>query len=174
MIWNQPKFFEIFPKMSPYKLLFVCLGNICRSPLAEAICRYKVQEREWDNLIYCDSCGTSAYHQGADADPRSIAVALSHGIKISHQARVLRNDDYTYFDRILVMDRENYRNVADRLPSEDYLSKISLIRSFDKSSSRQAEVPDPYYGGDSGFEDVFQLLDRAIEGLLRQIAQEIL
>lgn len=152
--------------MKTHRILFVCLGNICRSPLAEAICAFKVNSKGWSELVSCDSCGTSAYHQGSLADARSIAVAKSHGITISHRARCLTDNDFATFDSILVMDKENYKNVLQRTESEIYRAKVKMLRSYDPTANNNAEVPDPYYGGEQGFEEVYQMLDRAINGLL--------
>jgi protein-tyrosine phosphatase len=153
-----------------HQLLFVCLGNICRSPLAEAICQDKLRQRGWSDTVSCDSCGTGGYHVGAPADPRSVAIAKKYTIPIAHRARQLDSQDFEKFDLILVMDKSNYTDVIDRAISEEARAKVALIRKYDPTAPQDAEVPDPYYGGDNGFETVYQMLERSVEGLLQQIS----
>lgn len=143
----------------------VCLGNICRSPLAEGILRSKINHT---NSIV-DSAGTAAYHVGNPPDPRSIEIGLKYGIDIRDQrARKFEILDFDRFDQILVMDRSNYQNVIRLSRSDSDRSKVSLI--LDHSSQDQfSEVPDPYYGGKDGFELVFKLLDDACERIAETI-----
>lgn len=148
-------------------VLFVCLGNICRSPLAEGVFRDKVQKAGLEDRFEIDSCGTSAFHIGEQPDPRSRANAVENGIYLNHQARQFVEADFSEFDYILPMDASNYRNVMNLKP-EGPAGAVALMRAFD-SESRGADVPDPYYGGEMGFQNVFDILDRSTEALLESI-----
>lgn len=135
--------------MSRPALLFVCLGNICRSPLAEAAFRAAAEDAELN--ADCDSAGTAAYHVGKGPDPRSIATAQRKGIDIRHyRARQLEAQDYTRFTHIFALDHENLRNIEARAPMEA-TAQIGLLMDSVKGRAGQA-VADPYYGGDEGFE----------------------
>jgi protein-tyrosine phosphatase len=150
--------------MRKIKVLFVCLGNICRSPLAEAIFKEKVIQRGWQHLIEADSCGTSNYHIGDTPDPRTLANALKNGIKIDHCGRQLTAADLIDFDYIMAMDQSNYRNILSLLEDDGHEHKIKLMRDFDPRG--KGEVPDPYHGGEKGFQEVFEILDRTMNGFL--------
>ncbi|GGW42985.1 low molecular weight protein-tyrosine-phosphatase [Arenibacter certesii] len=149
------------------KVLMVCLGNICRSPLAEGILKEKV---DLDN-IYVDSAGTANYHIGKQPDPRSIAVAKKHGIDISGQrCRQFTKEDFKHFDYIYAMDKDNYNNIMALANNSIEQQKVKLILHHMPPSEQ--EVPDPYYGGDDGFESVFQLLDSACEKIAQDLNQK--
>lgn len=146
----------------------VCLGNICRSPLAEGILRHKLNELQLDNIIV-DSAGTSNYHIGESPDKRSIKNAREHGIDLSSlRARQLISDDFYEFDHIYVMDRSNLANAHAVAPSEELKNKVMLILSLNDDSTYD-EVPDPYFGGPDGFELVFNLLDNACNKIIERI-----
>lgn len=158
--------------MKKVKVLFVCLGNICRSPLAEAIFKDKVKRKGLSDRIEADSCGTSDFHIGDTPDPRTIRNALENGIVIEHLGRQLSVKDLEYFDIILAMDKSNYRNIF-RLPgSQNYAEKVKMMRDFDPLGGE--EVPDPYYGNEKGFQEVFEILDRSTEGLIKYLEEEVL
>ena len=141
------------------KVLMVCLGNICRSPLAEGILKSKLDP----TLHQVDSAGTAAYHVGEPPDKRSIAIAAAHGIDISGQrARQFQVEDFELFDRIYVMDHANYQNVLHIAPNEIHKNKVQLLCG-------QQEVPDPYYGGDKGFAQVFDVIDQACSTLKKSL-----
>jgi protein-tyrosine phosphatase len=138
------------------KVLMVCLGNICRSPLAEGILKSKTNP----DLVFVDSAGTGGFHIGNKPDERSINVARNYGIDISNQrCRKFSHSDFKIFDYIYVMDKSNYDNVISLASNEVEKDKVKLLLS--ESSTGLQEVPDPYYGGDDGFENVFQLIDNA-------------
>lgn len=136
----------------PTKIVMVCLGNICRSPLAEGILKSKVNT---SNVII-DSAGTSAFHSGALPDSRSIAVAKQHHIDITDQrSRPFKIDDFDKFDIIYTMDTSNYNNIIRLARNKNDEAKVKMILGEGKN------VPDPYYGGDHGFQNVYQMLDEA-------------
>lgn len=147
------------------KILMVCLGNICRSPLAEGILKSKVNNTK----VYVDSAGTSATHQGELPDPRSIEVAQKHGIDITDQrSRPFSKEDFSKFDLIYVMDQSNLNNVLHLSSTTEDKSKVKLIMDELLPNEGQ-EVPDPYYGGEQGFENVYQMLDKACEKIRLKI-----
>ena len=149
------------------KILFVCLGNICRSPAAEGIFKKKIKDRELENLFVVDSAGTGGWHVGNLADRRMREAALSKGIELTSRSRKIDDNDLYEFDHILVMDKDNLNAVKSLIKDNTYPinSKIKLILSYSKKSQLD-EVPDPYYGGQNGFENVLDLLDDAIDELI--------
>ena len=149
------------------KILFVCLGNICRSPAAEGIFKKKIKDRELENLFVVDSAGTGGWHVGNLADRRMREAALSRGIELTSRSRKIDDNDLYEFDHILVMDKDNLNAVKSLIKDNTYPinSKIKLILSYSKKSQLD-EVPDPYYGGQNGFENVLDLLDDAINELI--------
>ena len=153
----------------PYKLLFVCLGNICRSPSAENIMNHLIEQAGLSNEILCDSAGTSSYHIGSPPDRRmSAAASAKLGIKLLGQARQLQKLDFQDFDMILAMDQENYDNILALDSTGQYHHKVYLMCGF-CSRHTLKEVPDPYYGGVEGFNQVIDLLVDACEGLLQHV-----
>ncbi len=154
--------------MSKTKILFVCLGNICRSPMAEGTFRHLVEQQGWQHLFEIDSAGTGAWHVGNPPDSRATATALLRGIDISGQsARKVRHQDFEFYDYILAMDEENHSNLT-RIAPEQYRPKIRLFLEFAQDQA-ETEVPDPYYGGESGFEHALDLVQAASRGLLAEI-----
>ena len=149
------------------KILVVCLGNICRSPAAEGIFKKKIKDRELENLFVVDSAGTGGWHVGNLADRRMREAALSRGIELTSRSRKIDHNDLYEFDHILVMDKDNLNAVKSLIKDNTYPinSKIKLILSYSKKSQLD-EVPDPYYGGQNGFENVLDLLDDAIDELI--------
>lgn len=154
----------------PYQLLFVCLGNICRSPSAENIMRYLIAEAGLSDRILCDSAGTSSYHIGSSPDRRMQAAASQRGITLKGSARQLTSDDFETFDLILAMDEDNYRNILALDRDNRYGEKVQLMCDY-AQHYRDREVPDPYYGGPDGFNYVIDLLMDACQGLLTHIQQ---
>ena len=146
------------------KIVMVCLGNICRSPLAAGIMRAKLPE----NYIV-DSAGTGAWHSGQLPDKRSVTTAKNRGLDITNQrARQFKVSDFDTFDYIYVMDNSNYKDVISLAPTEESKSKVRLILN-EIFPNENVDVPDPYYGGDDGFENVFDMLDQACEAIARKL-----
>jgi len=152
------------------KVLFVCLGNICRSPTAHGVFQAMVEEQGLADKIQVDSAGTAAYHVGNPPDARSSAAALRRGYDLSPlRARQAITSDFFQFDYILAMDGSNLANLRALQP-QNFSGYLGLFLDF--TSMSESEVPDPYYGGDSGFEHVLDLIESASEGLLEQIKRE--
>jgi protein-tyrosine phosphatase len=154
------------------KILMVCMGNICRSPTAHGVFENLVKAEGLSHLIEVDSAGTHAYHVGEKPDRRSQQTALSHGIDLDYiRGRQVLVEDFEVFDYVLAMDADNYGNLSKICPDamED---KLHMFLSFDSSNSTK-EVPDPYYGGSKGFENVYDLINNASAGLLSEIKREI-
>ncbi|MDS1309834.1 low molecular weight protein-tyrosine-phosphatase [Marinobacter xiaoshiensis] len=152
-------------------VLFVCLGNICRSPTAEGLFRRLVQQAGLQDKVFIDSCGTSNWHIGKGPDARSISAANNRGVDISAlKARQFTEKDLDTFDYIIVMDRQNLADVKD-IWHQNGGTKPTLFLEY--GSSDLTEVPDPYYGGEEGFEHVLDLIQDAGEGLLRDIQERM-
>ncbi|MCW8836013.1 MAG: low molecular weight phosphotyrosine protein phosphatase [Rhodospirillales bacterium] len=152
------------------KVLFVCLGNICRSPTAEGVFRAMVHREGLSDRITIDSAGTAAWHVGKSPDPRSMAAARARGIDMSAQrARQAVAGDFAHFDYVLAMDSENHADLL-RLCPRGAEGKLSLFLDFAPHLGRR-DVPDPYYGGPGGFDEVLDLVEAAAEGLLADIRQ---
>ena len=149
------------------KVLFVCMGNICRSPTAEGVFRHKVEQSNLQNQISIDSAGTHAYHVGNSPDKRAQEAALKRSIDLSNQhARRVHSDDFSEFDYIIAMDESNMEDLLAICPV-GYEDRLHLFLAF--SDSEHSEVPDPYYGQGRGFEIVLNLVEDASEGLLQHI-----
>ncbi|CAD5923478.1 Putative low molecular weight protein-tyrosine-phosphatase slr0328 [Planktothrix tepida] len=155
----------------PYKLLFVCLGNICRSPAAENIMNHLIDQANLSDRIICDSAGTSSYHIGSSPDRRMTQTAKQRGITMVGKARQFKQNDFEAFDLILAMDQDNYQNILYLDPSGKYRHKVKLMCEFCRHHTLK-EVPDPYYGGAEGFNQVIDLLLDSCEGLLDFVIQE--
>jgi protein-tyrosine phosphatase len=156
-----------------YKLLFVCLGNICRSPSAENIMNHLIAQAGLSEQIVCDSAGTSSYHIGSSPDRRmSAAASQKLGFKLLGQARQLQKSDLPEFDLILAMDKDNYQDILALDRSGQYHHKVRLMCDF-CSKYDLKEVPDPYYGGTEGFNQVIDLLVDACQGLLQHVTSQL-
>lgn len=150
------------------KILFVCLGNICRSPTAHGVFRELVIREGLDDIVEIDSAGTHAYHLGKPPDPRAQETAHNRGVDLSDlRARKAQPEDFEYYDYVLAMDLDNYNGLCDLCPPE-YEKRIALFMDY-APQLKIREVPDPYYGGPRGFEQVFDLVEAAASGLLNDI-----
>ena len=145
----------------PTRILFVCLGNICRSPLAEGVFQHLLEEADRAHEFRVDSAGTGGWHTGEPPDPRSVAVAAKHGVRLLGRARKVSSSDFSQFDLIVAMDRENLRNLRRQQKLSGGDAKLVLLREFDPEANGELEVPDPYYGGPDGFDEVFRLVHRS-------------
>ena len=149
---------------TPTSILFVCLGNICRSPQAEGVFRHLVEQAGRTADFRIDSAGTGDWHLGELPDPRTRACSASHGVALTHRSRQLRPSDFVEFDHLLVMDRQNLRDVLAQAPDEAARAKVRLFREHDPEGP--GEVPDPYTGGPEGFEGVYRMCERTGRALL--------
>ncbi len=158
------------------KLLFICLGNICRSPAAEGIMRAKVEERWLDDDFFIDSAGIGSWHVGELPDRRMRKHAARRGYDLTMRASQFRSEDFDKFDYIVVMDEENYRDVIERMPytqneddRERYRKKVLRMKDYFVKSKGYSSVPDPYYGGDDDFELALDLIEDGCDGLLTHL-----
>ncbi len=156
----------------PFKICFVCLGNICRSPTAEGVFQHLVNERGLQSYFEIDSAGTSAYHLGENADSNAQQVAQKNNVSLLSKARRFKQFDLNYFDLIIAMDFENLSNLKEIDEKDSYNDKIKLLREFDETPDDK-QVPDPYFGGIEGFENVFQIVHRSCEKLLDELEKQI-
>ncbi|MEP4079680.1 low molecular weight protein-tyrosine-phosphatase [Haloferula sp.] len=152
----------------PYRVLFVCMGNICRSPAAEIVFRKLVDDEDLNGQIEIDSAGTIGYHAGNPPDARMSAALKRRGYEITGQSRQVKQPDLEDFSLILVADDDNLHDVIRLDPNQQYRDKIKLLTDFCVDHSADY-VPDPYYGGDQGFEEVADLVEDACGGLLDHI-----
>jgi protein-tyrosine phosphatase len=152
----------------PVRISFVCLGNICRSPTAEAVMRHRVSEAGLQDEIVIESAGTGSWHVGSGPDPRARSEALGRGIAMGGRARQFDAADFARLDLVLAMDEHNAADLRALAPDAAAAAKVRLLREFDPVALAAGElsVPDPYYGGPDGFADVFSMVDAAAVGLL--------
>ena len=151
------------------RLCFVCMGNICRSPMAAGIMRSLLRGAQMSDTVSVDSAGIETYHVGEKPDRRAREAALARGVKLEHRARRFTADDFEQFDYVLAMDHDNRDDLCDLAPDADARRKVHLLRSFDADASPDAEVPDPYFGGSKGFEKVFDMCEQACQGLMAKL-----
>ena len=152
-------------------VLFVCMGNICRSPSGEAVMNKLVKRANLEDKIKCDSAGTIAFHEGEPADARMKRHALSRGYRLTSIARRFRDVDFDNFDYIIAMDKANFNDLASFDSEKKYNHKVFMMTDFAKNGS-YSEVPDPYYGGPEGFEQVIDIIEESCEGLLNKIRED--
>ena len=153
------------------RILFVCLGNICRSPTAEAVMTRLVADAGLAGEVEVQSAGTGAWHVGNPPDARAAAAAAARGFEMQSVARQVAAEDFDAFDLLVAMDRDNLRNLRRLAPDAEAARKARLLREFDPASAGapDLDVPDPYYGGDDGFEHVLDLVEAACAGLLAEL-----
>lgn len=159
--------------MAKHKILFVCMGNICRSPTAHGVMQHKVSQRNLENDIEIDSAGTHAYHVGEASDARSRAKAMERGVDMDFiRARKISINDYDHYDYILAMDHDNLELIEYYAP-DNHSARIALFLSFANSAGELSQqiVPDPYYGGADGFEQVFDLVEQGCDALIEHLLQ---
>jgi protein-tyrosine phosphatase len=155
--------------MSDVRICFVCLGNICRSPTAEAVFRHLVEQAGLADRVAIDSAGTAGYHAGEVPDRRSTAAAERRGIALRGRARRFDRDDFERFDYVVAMDRDNRRDLLALARGDAAQAKVHLLRDFSPRGPRDADVPDPYYGDGDGFERVLDICTDACQGLLDRL-----
>ena len=158
--------------MPAYKLLFVCMGNICRSPAAEGVMKHIIERDGLSSVIHIDSAGTGGWHAGNRADARMRKAADRRDYTLTSIARQITRGDFDDFDLILIMDEQNRHDIRPFVPKNPRAQQLRLFTEF-CTEHDATEVPDPYYGGEQGFEDVLDLLDDGCEGVLRHIREEL-
>lgn len=156
------------------KISFVCLGNICRSPLAEGVLQTLVAKEGLEEKIIIDSAGTGAWHVGEPADARMRQTAMKKGITLNSRARQFMPGDFRRFDLVLAMDQSNLDVLRDLCSEDMAKDKLKLFRSFDPDSQGQLDVPDPYYGGNNGFDIVFHMVQRTCPKILEYLKTRFL
>lgn len=156
--------------MSPVtRICFICLGNIIRSPLAQHLFVHKAREAGVADKYQVSSAGLGPWHVGEQPDSRMKRIASRHGVQITGKARQFSHTEFDKHDLILVMDAENLQRLRSITRNEEDLKKIRMLREFDPEGGVHSPVPDPYYGGPNGFEEVYQIIDRSVSGLLAKL-----
>jgi len=155
------------------RICFVCLGNICRSPTAEGVRRRLVEDAGLTDRVEIESAGTGGWHAGEPPDQRATLAARRRGVTLEGAARQVRPADFRSFDLLVALDRSNLRELLALAPDEDAAEKVRLLREFDPAAAGDLDVPDPYYGGDRGFESVLDMVEAACRGLLDEVAERV-
>jgi protein-tyrosine phosphatase len=151
------------------RILFVCMGNICRSPTAEGVMRRLLEDAGLGDRVEVESAGTGGWHVGEPPDERATLAARRRGITLSGAAQQVRPADFRRFDLLIALDRANLRELLALAPDEDAAEKVRLLREFDPAADGDLDVPDPYYGGDRGFETVLDMVEAACRGLIDEL-----
>lgn len=151
------------------KICFVCLGNICRSPTAEAVMRKLIVDAGLQDDFELDSAGTGSWHVGARPDPRTRSAGEARGLTVDGRGRQFQAADFDRFDYVVALDRSNRENLLHLTRDDAHRAKVHLLRDFDEASDRDSDVPDPYYGGADGFSEVIDICDAACRGLLAKL-----
>ncbi len=152
-------------------VLFVCLGNICRSPLAEGVFKNTVNHRGLSHKISCDSAGTSSWHVGEMPDPRSIDIAMENGIKLDHHGQQVNGEDFSSFDYVVAMDENNRMDLEVVRRQSGGNARIVKMMDFDNDKSGK-DVPDPYYGGQGGFQRVYDMLEESCNNFIDHLIEK--
>jgi protein-tyrosine phosphatase len=157
-----------------YRVCFVCTGNICRSPMAEAVFHARVANAGLDGLIEADSAGTGGWHEGEGADPRTMAVLEENGYGLDHTARRFQPSWFSRLDLVVALDAGHLRALRRLAPTEQDAAKVRLLRSYDPAAyDADLDVPDPYYGGVDGFEECLEMVEAASSGLLAAVREQV-
>ncbi|MFE1799215.1 low molecular weight protein-tyrosine-phosphatase [Streptomyces sp. NPDC059517] len=157
----------------PYRVCFVCTGNICRSPMAESVFRARVAEAGLDGLVEVDSAGTDGWHEGDGADPRTVSVLETNGYGSGHAARRFRPDWFSRLDLVIALDSGHLKALRRLAPTPADAEKVRLLRSYDTATGADLDVPDPYYGGMDGFEECLEMVEAASTGLLAAVREQV-
>jgi protein-tyrosine phosphatase len=157
------------PHATPYRVCFVCSGNICRSPIAEAVLRRMIDEAGLADRVAVSSAGTGGWHVGDPADPRAMTALRRRGYALDHAARQWRDVDFATTDLVVALDAGHYRHLTRLAPDAEERAKVRYLRSFDPANGDDLDVPDPYYGGAGGFEHVLDLAEVGCAGILAEI-----
>ena len=151
------------------RILFICMGNICRSPTAEGVMRRLLDEAGLADRVEIESAGTGGWHAGEPPDERATLAARRRGVTLEGAARQVLPQDFRRFDLLIALDRSNLRDLLAVAPDEDAAEKVRLLREFDPDANGDLDVPDPYYGGDRGFETVLDMVEAACRGLIDEL-----
>jgi len=160
------------PAVSAYRVIFVCMGNICRSPMAELVFRHQLAREQMADLVIVDSAGTGDWHAGDPADRRARSALERRGYPSGHQAKQFRSDWFTQRDLVVALDRDNVRDLRRLAPTKSAADAIRLLREFD-SAAEAVDVPDPYYGDAAGFDEVLTQIETSCAGLLQHLRNEV-
>ena len=175
----EKNFFAYSHAVRPYRITAICLGNICRSPMAEAVLTDRVEKAGLSGLVVVDSGGTGDWHEGHDADARARATLLQANYSLDHTARQIRMDWLREIDLLLAMDSSNYRDLERMVAMTQLDVDLRMLRSFDPELAHldaphpQLDVPDPYYGADDGFAQVLEMIERAADALVAELPARI-
>ncbi|EHN78739.1 low molecular weight protein-tyrosine-phosphatase [Streptomyces coelicoflavus] len=157
-----------------YRVCFVCTGNICRSPMAEAVFHARVADAGLDDLVEADSAGTGGWHEGEGADPRTVAVLAENGYGLDHTARQFQQSWFSRLDLVVALDAGHLRALRRLAPTERDAAKVRLLRSYDPAADGgDLDVPDPYYGGPDGFGECLEMVEAASTGLLAAVREQV-
>ncbi|WP_327316330.1 low molecular weight protein-tyrosine-phosphatase [Streptomyces sp. NBC_01235] len=156
-----------------YRVCFVCTGNICRSPMAESVFRAHVADAGLDGLVEVDSAGTGDWHEGENADPRTLSVLEQRGYALDHTARRFEPSWFARLDLVIALDSGHLKALRLLAPTEEDAAKVRLLRSFASSAPDDLDVPDPYYGGRDGFEECLEMVEEASAGLLIAVRDDV-
>jgi protein-tyrosine phosphatase len=157
----------------PYRIAFVCLGNICRSPMAESVLTRRLAEAGLSADVEVDSAGTGGWHVGDGADRRTVSALQRRGYHSVHRARQFQRSDFASHDLVVALDEDNARDLHQLAPDADAAAKIHLLRSFDPAADGDLLIPDPYYGTDDDFEHTLDLIETACDGLVVWVRDEL-
>ncbi|MEU2287391.1 low molecular weight protein-tyrosine-phosphatase [Streptomyces sp. NPDC013178] len=156
-----------------YRVCFVCTGNICRSPMAESVFRARVAEAGLEGLVEVDSAGTGDWHVGEGADPRTVSVLEENGYAVAHTARVFERSWFARLDLVIALDSGHLRALRRLAPTDEDARKVRLLRTYDPAAQDDLDVPDPYYGGQDGFEECLEMVEEASAGLLDAVREDV-